>query len=100
MSLLSTSYKILFSILLSRIIQYADKIIEAHHCGFRRNTSAADQIFISARYWRKRWEYNGTVCHIFIDFKKVCNSVRKDALYIIVTEFGITGKLVGIIKTI
>jgi hypothetical protein len=33
-SLLSTSYKILSNILLSRLIPYADEIIRDHQCGF------------------------------------------------------------------
>jgi hypothetical protein len=36
-SLLSTSYKILSNILLSRLTPYADEIIGDHQCGFRRN---------------------------------------------------------------
>jgi hypothetical protein len=34
-SLLSTSYKILSNILLSRLIPFADEIIGDHQCGFR-----------------------------------------------------------------
>jgi hypothetical protein len=37
--LLSTSYKILSNILLSRLIPYTDEIIGDHHCGFRCNRS-------------------------------------------------------------
>jgi hypothetical protein len=37
MSLLSTSYKILFNILLSRLSPYIDEIIGDHQCGFGRN---------------------------------------------------------------
>jgi hypothetical protein len=33
-SLISTSYKILSNILLSRLSPYIDEIIEDHHCGF------------------------------------------------------------------
>jgi hypothetical protein len=45
MSLLSTSYKILSNILLSRLRSYIDEIIGNHQCGFRRNRSTTDQIF-------------------------------------------------------
>jgi hypothetical protein len=45
-SLLSTSYKILSNILLSRLGPYIDQIIWGHQCGFRRNRSTADQIFL------------------------------------------------------
>jgi hypothetical protein len=44
-SLLSTSYKILSTILLSRLGPYIDEIIGDNQCGFRRNRSSADQIF-------------------------------------------------------
>jgi hypothetical protein len=44
-SLLSTSYKILSNILLSRLISYADEMIGDHKCGFRRNRSTTHQNF-------------------------------------------------------
>jgi hypothetical protein len=46
----------------------------------------------------KKWEYNGTVHQIFIDFKKDCDSARRETLYNILIEFGIPRKLVGLIK--
>jgi hypothetical protein len=44
-SLLSTSYKILSNISLSRLSPYVDEIIGDHQCGFRRNRSTTLQIF-------------------------------------------------------
>jgi hypothetical protein len=35
---------------------------------------------ISSRYWRKKWEYNGSVDQLFIDFKKAYNSVRREEI--------------------
>jgi hypothetical protein len=87
-SLLSTSYNILSYIILSRLIPYSDEIIEDHQCGFRRNMSTTDQIFYIRQILEKKWEYNGTV-H---------DSVRREALYNILIEFGIPRKLVGLIK--
>jgi hypothetical protein len=46
------------------------------------------------RYWRKKWEYNETVHQLFIDFKKVYDSVRKEILYNILTEFGVPIRLI------
>jgi hypothetical protein len=43
-------------------------------------------------------EYNETVHHLFIDFKKAYESVRKEALYNIVVEFGVPMKQVRLIK--
>jgi hypothetical protein len=63
-SLLSTSYKILSNILLSRLIPRADEITGDLQCGFRRN----DQIFYIRQILQKKWEYNGTVHQLFMDF--------------------------------
>jgi len=50
------------------------------------------------KYYRKKWEYNGTVHQLFIDFKKAHNSVKREVLYNILLEFGIPKKLVRQIK--
>jgi hypothetical protein len=46
----------------------------------------------------KKWEYNGTIHKLFIDFKKAYDSVRREVLYNIVIEFGVPRKLIGLIK--
>jgi hypothetical protein len=97
-SMLSTSYKILSNILLSRLIPYADEIIGDYQCGFRRNSSTTDQIFYILKILEKKREYNGTAHQLFIDFKKAYDSVRMEGLYNILIEFGIPRKLVGLIK--
>jgi hypothetical protein len=63
----------------------------------------ADQLMIrySAfdRYWRRNSStMRQTVHQLFIDFKKVCDSVKKDVLYNIPIEFGVPMKLVRLIK--
>jgi hypothetical protein len=97
--LLSTSCKILSNILLARLTPYADEIIGDQQRGFRRNRSTTDQIFYIRQILEKKWKYNGTVHQLFIDFKKVYDSVRREVLYNILIEFGIPRKLVGLIKT-
>jgi hypothetical protein len=37
----------------------------------------------------EKWEYNGTVHQLFIDFKKAYDSVRREASFNILTEFGV-----------
>jgi hypothetical protein len=57
-----------------------------------------DQIFYIRQILEKKWEYNGTVHQLFIDFKKACVSVKREVLYNILLEFGITKRLVRLIK--
>jgi hypothetical protein len=46
----------------------------------------------------KKWEYNEAVHKLFEDFKKVYDSFRREVLYNILIEFGISMKLEGLIK--
>jgi hypothetical protein len=93
-SLLSTWYKMLTKILLSRLSAHIDEIIGDHHCGFRRNRSTANRVLRISQVLEKQWEYNETVHQIFIDFKKARDLVRREVLYSILIEFGVPMKLV------
>jgi hypothetical protein len=95
---LSTTYKLLSSILLVRLTPYAEEIIGEHQCGFRRNRSSTDRIFCIRQIRKEKWEYNEPVHHLFIDFKKAYDSVRREILYNILIEFGIPMKLVRLVK--
>jgi hypothetical protein len=50
------------------------------------------------KYLRKKWEYNEAVHQLFIDFKRACDSVRREVLHNILIEFGIPMKLARLIK--
>jgi hypothetical protein len=53
---LSTTYRILSNILLSRLTPYAEEIIGERQCGFRRNRSTTDHIFCIRQILEKKWE--------------------------------------------
>jgi len=57
-----------------------------------------DHIFCIRQILEKKWEYNEEVHQLIVDFKKVCDSVRRGVLYKILIEFGIPRKLVRLIK--
>jgi hypothetical protein len=96
-SLLSTAYKILSNILLARLIPYVNEVID-HQCGFRLNRSTKNQIFYIRQILEKKWEYNGKVHQLFIDFQKAHESVKREVLYHTLLEFGIPKKLVRLIN--
>ena len=97
-SVLPATYKILSNILLSRLTAYAEEIIGDQQCGFRRNRSATDHICCIRQILERRWEYNETLLHLFIDFKKAYDYVRREVLYNILIEFVVPKKLVRVIK--
>jgi hypothetical protein len=79
-SLLLTAYKILCNILLARLTPYVNEIIRDHQCGFRRNRSTVDQISYIRQILEEKWEYNGTVHQLFIDFRKAYDSIRREII--------------------
>jgi hypothetical protein len=96
MLLLPTTYKILSSNLVSRLIAYVDEIIEYYQWVFRRNRQTTDQIFCIRQILEKRWSIMGQCISHFLDFKKAYVSGRREVLYNILIEFGvpvILGKL-------
>jgi hypothetical protein len=46
----------------------------------------------------KKWEYNGTLYKLFIDFVKAYDSLRREVLYNIPIELSIPMKLVRLFK--
>jgi hypothetical protein len=85
--------KLLFSILLSRLSQYVDKIVGDLQSVFQHNRSTIDQIFcIHQILEEKKWEYNN------IDLKEAYDSVRRKVPYNILIEFGEPMKLIELIK--
>jgi hypothetical protein len=79
--MLSTSYKILPNNLFSRLSPYVDKIIGDHQCGIRRNRWTTDQNCYICLALERKLDYNETLHQLFIDFKKVYDSIRREVLY-------------------
>jgi hypothetical protein len=57
---------------------YVDEIVGDHQCEFWCNRSTTDQIFCIRQILERKWEYNEIVRHLFMNFKKVYNLVRRE----------------------
>ena len=72
---LSTIYRIVSSILLSRSKPYAEEITVCLCCGIQCNRSTADHI-LCIQVLDKKWQYTEAVHQLFIDFKKSLIKLR------------------------
>ena len=79
-SLLPNMYKLLSTILLSRLTPYTEEIMWNHHFGIRRNRSTTDLTFCISKIREKECKHNERVHQFFIDFKKDYHSFRKKGL--------------------
>jgi hypothetical protein len=86
-------HTVLSNIFILRLTLYVCKITGDHHHGYQCNRSTTDQIFCICQVQNKKWEYNVTVHQLFIDFEKAYDSVKREVLYKILFELGITMKL-------
>jgi hypothetical protein len=57
-----------------------------------------DQILYIRQILERKWEYNGTVHQLCIDFKKAYDSVKREVLYNILLESGIPKNQISLIK--
>jgi hypothetical protein len=70
-----------------------------HLCEIKCNKSTSDQTVRIHQILEKKWEYNVTVHQLLIDFEKAYDSMRRNVLlYNMLTEIGITMKLVRLVK--
>ncbi|CAG4982598.1 unnamed protein product [Colias eurytheme] len=92
-AILPTAYKVLSYIILGRLEPYTEKILGDYQCGFRKNRSTTDQIFLLRQIMEKRWEYAQSLHILFVDFIKAYDSVDRDSLYNILRLFQIPEKL-------
>ncbi|VVC38393.1 Endonuclease/exonuclease/phosphatase,Reverse transcriptase domain, partial [Cinara cedri] len=57
-----------------------------------------DQIFSLRQIIEKSWEFNKSICILFVDFKKAYDSVHRHSLINILKEFELPNKLIKLIE--
>jgi len=87
-------------ILLSSLNPQTEELFREQQCGFRRNRTSSVHIFCIRQILEKKWEFSEAVCQLFIDVKKVYDSVRREILYNILTEFDFLTKLIKLLMLV
>jgi hypothetical protein len=80
-SIFSSTYTILSSILLSRLTPCAEEIIEKHQSGFRRNRAITNHLLCLRQILEKKWGKNEAVHQVFIDVKNTYHLLRRGIVY-------------------
>ncbi len=97
-SLLVVVSKLFTRIILNRIQKLIDQQLLEQQAGFRSNRSTIDQIFIIKMIMEKSREFNKSLFMCFIDIQKAYDSVNRDLLWRICKHYGLTDKIIRLLK--
>jgi len=98
LSFLCTRYRILTTVINNRLKKYTEHIIGEYQARFGTGKSTTDQNFTVKNLLENAWQHNVEIHHIFVDFQRACDSIRRDRLYAIMEHFGILNKLIRLTK--
>ena len=96
-TLLNVAYKILSSIILERLKEYLEEILE-YQCTFRPQRGTTDQIFIVRQILEKFYAHDIDLHHLLIDFKKSSDSINQKKLLESLASSGLPKKREQLVK--
>ena len=74
--------------------------IQDTQCGFRPGRGTTDQLFTLRQPFEKAWEFAKSVYTAFIDLEKAYDRVPRDLLWSVLKEYGISGRLLVVIRSL
>ncbi|KAI8495055.1 hypothetical protein Bbelb_270410 [Branchiostoma belcheri] len=100
-SLLSCAGKVLTRILLLRLIKsVSEDVLPESQCGFRKDRSTIDMVFVARQLQEKCREQHQELYMVFIDLTKAFASVNRPLLWEVLKRFGCPGKFIAVLKSL
>ena len=98
-SLLSVAGKILARVMLQRLLTHVvDMVMPESQCGFRRNRSTIDMVFVARLLQEKCREQHSSLYLAFIDLTKAFDTVNRTLLWGILSKFGCTPQFLAVLR--
>ena len=95
---LEIEYKVFCNGLNERLKEITENVLGEYQCGFRKNRSIFDQIFIIRQVMEKHYEHTQDLHMLFVDFKKAFDSIDRYKLYQVMEDMKIPYKLITLLK--
>ena len=96
--LLEAAYKILAIIIHNRLQTLVETIDHESQCGFRQGRGCTDAVFTVRIAIKKRREHNLETWILFLDMVKAFDRVPRQLLWQVLAKFGVSSKLISILK--
>ena len=97
-SLTSVAAKVFNKLILNRLYPFIDPLLRPNQNGFRRGRSTLPQILAIRRILQECRIGNKSAALIFVDFSKAFDSINREALFHILSLYGIPAPLIKAIK--
>lgn len=100
-SLLSVAGKVLARIMLMRLLEcVAEDVLPESQCGFRRQRSTVDMIFVARQLQEKCREQNRDLFVVFIDLTKAFDTVQRPMLWSVLEKFGCPPNFLAVLRAL
>ena len=99
MSLLDVVGKVLAKVIHQRLQTIVEEEVADSQCGFRCNRGCNDMIFCARQLIEKAVEYNTKAFLLFVDLRKAYDSLPREAMWMILSKYGVPEKLISIIRS-
>ncbi|KAI8493649.1 hypothetical protein Bbelb_285700 [Branchiostoma belcheri] len=100
-SLLSCAGKVLARILLLRLINtVSEDVLPESQCGFRKDRSTTDMIFVARQIQEKCREQHQDLYMVFVDLTKAFDTVNRPLLWEVLRRFGCPPKYLAVLKSL
>lgn len=97
-ALMDIVYKIMAVAIKNRVNEVAERKIGQYQCGFRKNRSVIDQVFVLKQIIDNSIDQNLALFMLFIDFKQAYDTVKREKVYEAMREMGIKEKLIRLVR--
>ena len=97
-ALLDVVGKAVATILQERLQTLAEQELPESQCGFRKERSCTDMIFVIRQLVEKSWEHKSKSFFTFVDLKKAYDSVPRKGMWLALKKLGVPEKAVNLIE--
>jgi len=91
-------YKVFSNVLNERLKKITENVLGEYQCGFRKNRSISDKIFIIRQMMGKHYEHNQELHILSVDFKQAFDSIDRYKLYQVMEDMKIPCKLNTLVR--
>ena len=98
-SLLSMPGKVYGRVLIEKVEGLTERFVREEQCGFRKGRGCVDQVFVMNQLIEKFGSKGKVLYASFMDLEKAYDRVNRSAMWKVLEQYGVSGKLLQAVKS-